>query len=146
MIFVVIFLPDQAELHHNCDRFLVILGVLNDDMVLIGGNVIDIPIANIKLVDIFLYQHPIEWYKSIYGNVDVYVLDCLENIFPEGPDGVNLVLGKRFFMLKIIVPLGRLMGDIFGNNKWWVVSGIMGRYVCFPAGMENVFIGDEENN
>ena len=55
-----VFLPDQAELHHKCDRFLVILGVLNDDMVLIGGNVIDIPIANIKLVYIFLYQDPIE--------------------------------------------------------------------------------------
>ena len=146
MMFVAIFLPHQAELHHNCDRFLVILGVLNDDMLLIGGNVIDIPIANIKLVDIFLYQHPIEWYKSVYENVDVYVLDCLENMFLEGPDGVNLVLGKHFLMLKSIVPLGRLMGDLVGNHKWWVVSGIMGRYVCIPAGMGNVFIGDEENN
>ena len=60
ILFVAIFLPDQAELHHNCDRFLIILGVLNDGMVLLGGNVIDIPIANIKLVYTFLYQHPIE--------------------------------------------------------------------------------------
>ena len=146
MMFVTISLPDQAELHHNCDRFLVILGFFNYDMVLIGGNVIDIPIANIKLVDIFLYQHPIEWYKSVYGNIDVYVLDYLENIFLEGLDGVNLLMGKRFLMLKSIVPLEILMGDLVRNHKWWVVSGIMGRYVWFPAGVGNVFIGDKENN
>ena len=84
MLFVAIFLSDQAELHHNCDRFLVILGVFHYDLVLIGGNAIDIPVANIKLVGIFLYQYPIEWYKSISANVDVYVLDCLDNIFLEG--------------------------------------------------------------